>query len=87
MGWISIGGGLSRTGYGWPIWFANYEWAAKFVVQPETMITSLIVTGHVAIGTLIIASSLWLALRSMRYLQIDVAKLAMSNRRLMGVTA
>jgi cytochrome c oxidase assembly protein subunit 15 len=55
--------------YGWPLWFTNYETAAQYVVRPEQFGRALIITAHVANGSLILASSLWLSLRSLRFLQ------------------
>jgi cytochrome c oxidase assembly protein subunit 15 len=41
--------------YGWPIWFENWNWAARFVIEQKSMLQANIITGHVAVGSLIVA--------------------------------
>jgi cytochrome c oxidase assembly protein subunit 15 len=41
--------------YGWPVWFANWDWAARFVIEQKSMLQANIITGHVAVGSLIVA--------------------------------
>lgn len=50
--------------YGWPIWFANWEWAARFVIEQKSMLQANIITGHVAVGSLIVAMWMIQFLRS-----------------------
>jgi cytochrome c oxidase assembly protein subunit 15 len=52
--------------YGWPAWLANYSWTAGYVVQRESMPQAMVTTAHVATGSLILAVSLVLTLRSLR---------------------
>ena len=52
--------------YGWPSWLSDYEWAAGYVVSRESATQALVTTAHVATGSLILAMSLSLALRSLR---------------------
>jgi cytochrome c oxidase assembly protein subunit 15 len=52
--------------YGWPAWLGDYPWAARYVVARESATQALVTTAHVAIGSLILAVSLTIALRSWR---------------------
>ncbi len=52
--------------YGWPVWFRNYAWAASFVVQDKSYSQALTTTAHVAFGSLILATSVLLTVRSFR---------------------
>lgn len=42
--------------YGWPIWFEDLPFAAQFVVAEKTFLQMNLVTAHVAIGSLILAT-------------------------------
>lgn len=52
--------------YSWPWWLADYAWAAHFTIQQQSMSQALTVTAHVATGSLVLATSVMLALRSVR---------------------
>jgi hypothetical protein len=44
----------------------DYQFAAAWVVQEKSLVQSLITTGHVALGSLILFVSVFLAMRSTR---------------------
>ena len=51
--------------YGWPsAWFSRFAWAQEFVVTQEGRAQALVTTAHVATGSLILVTSLLVALRS-----------------------
>jgi cytochrome c oxidase assembly protein subunit 15 len=53
--------------YGWPTWFADYGFAAGHTVVADSAHQAWITTAHVATGSLILATSLLVALRSVRF--------------------
>ena len=63
---LGLGCAAWVVNYGWPAWLADYDWAAGYVVSRESAAQALVTTAHVAIGSLILAISLTLALRSLR---------------------
>ncbi len=62
---IALGLGTWIVKYGWPVWLGG-EHLAGFVVQAEGRLQAQITTAHVAVGSLILAVSLVVALRSWR---------------------
>ena len=68
---LSLGAGTWVVKYGWPKWLGEHAWTASYTVQREDLVSSMIVTGHVAIGSLILATSVLLTMRAFRYLQAD----------------
>jgi len=63
---VALGCGAWVVNYGWPAWLADYPWAAAYVVARQSAVQAVVTTGHVAIGSLILATSLTVALRSWR---------------------
>ncbi len=61
--------GLSTwvTKYGWPAWLEGYGFAADYRVVADSPRQAWIATAHVALGSLILATSVLLSLRSARY--------------------
>jgi heme a synthase len=51
---FSLGLATYVVKYGWPIWFENWFPAASFIIEQKSMFQANIVTGHVAVGSLII---------------------------------
>ncbi len=64
---IGLGAGAWVTKYGWPNWFAEYGFAAGYTVMGVSSAQAWITTAHVATGSLILATSLLIALRSVRF--------------------
>ncbi|MCA9189225.1 MAG: COX15/CtaA family protein [Pirellulaceae bacterium] len=65
---LQVGLGLATwvLKYYWPAWAEGAWFARPFTIVNESMPQSLVVTGHVATGSLILAMSVKLALRSWR---------------------
>ena len=82
---IGLGLGTWVVKYGWPIWLGGGEHLAGFVVQAEGWWQAHITTAHVATGSLILAVSLVLALRSLR--QVRQVPLGLPRTRALGVAA
>jgi cytochrome c oxidase assembly protein subunit 15 len=64
---ICLGGATWVMKYGWPSWFADYGFAAGYTVAAESRASAWTTTAHVATGSLILATSLLVALRSARF--------------------
>jgi hypothetical protein len=64
---IGLGGATWVLKYGWPSWLADYSFAAGFTVAAETRTQAWTTTAHVATGSLILVTSLLVALRSARF--------------------
>jgi cytochrome c oxidase assembly protein subunit 15 len=63
---LCLGAGAWVVKYGFPAnWFSQYAWAQEFVVSQESRAQALITTAHVATGSLILVTSLLIALRSL----------------------
>ena len=50
--------------YGWPMGLAEYSWFAGYTVQAQGMVQAMIVTAHVAIGSLLLALAVVVVLRA-----------------------
>jgi cytochrome c oxidase assembly protein subunit 15 len=64
---IALGADTWVSKYGWPTWFADYGFAAEYTVVADSAHQAWVTTAHVAAGSLILATSLLVALRSVRY--------------------
>jgi len=63
---LALGASTWVVKYGFPAnWFSQYAWAQAFVVSQESRAQALITTAHVATGSLILVTSLLIALRSL----------------------
>ncbi len=60
---VVLGSATWINKYGWPDWFAQYDFAQRFLVVPGSAAQMWITTAHVATGSLILATALLLALR------------------------
>ena len=84
---LSLGAGTWVVKYGWPKWLGEHAWTASYTVQREDLVSSMIVTGHVAIGSLILAVSVLLTMRAFRYLQADRPQFSSLRTLSIGVAA
>ncbi len=66
LGQVTLGIGSWAVKYGWPIVFEPWFSQPGFLVQSQSMMQSLIVTGHVALGALILAVSVVVAVKTTR---------------------
>ena len=63
--------------YGFPWWANEYAFAAGYVVQSGSMLQSMVISTHVAVGILILGVSFLLSIRSARlYRTIEQGSLA-----------
>ena len=81
---LVLGGGTWVVKYSWPGWLSQFHFAARFTVEAEGMLQALIVTGHVATGSLILATGVLLSLRSFRLVRGAAPQLG-SKAMLTGV--
>ncbi|HEX7450588.1 MAG TPA: hypothetical protein VF306_23710, partial [Pirellulales bacterium] len=80
---LALGAGAWVVNYGWPAWLSSYGWAAGFVVTREGFGQAIVTTAHVAVGSLILATSVVLALRCWRVaMERSVAQSAGASPRL-----
>jgi cytochrome c oxidase assembly protein subunit 15 len=63
---LGLGAATWVTKYGWPSWLGGFDWAAGYVVLADSRPQAWITTAHVAAGSLILVTSLLLALRAAR---------------------
>ena len=70
---IALGCGTWVVKYGWPAWAAEYSWTAGYVVTRESLLQALVTTAHVATGSLILVTSLTVALRCWRLSRAPLA--------------
>ena len=63
---LLLGMGTWVVNYSWPVWMAGFRWAAHFTIQADGMLQAVTVTAHTAMGSLILAVAVTLALRSTR---------------------
>ncbi len=85
---LILGIGAWTTKYGWPHVLQGFLALPGYVVQAESMLQSLIVTAHVALGSLILCSSGLVAVRCSRLAWVDksaVAPAAKNESLPMGV--
>lgn len=80
---VSLGGATWVAKYSWPAWLGSFDFAAGFIVQEKSLSQSLIVTGHVANGSLILATVVVQAwCLSRRFFQFGMAASAFDVRSL-----
>lgn len=65
---VSLGASTWVVKYGWPHWVGEHVFTESYTVQREDFFSSLIVTGHVATGSLILAAAVLLTVQAFRYL-------------------
>jgi len=63
---LCLGTAAWVVNHGWPVWFADYDWAAGYVVGAYSHMQIWSTTAHVAVGALIFATTWLLALRTLR---------------------
>lgn len=66
---VGLGVGTWMVNYAWPNWDDAFPFAAGFTIQAEGMLQTNVVTAHVAVGSLVLASATQLYARSMRLLR------------------
>lgn len=71
---LMLGVGTWVSKYAWPAALGQFEFAAGYTVTANSLAQSLIVTSHVAVGSLILATSVVLAVRAGRLLKWESSK-------------
>jgi cytochrome c oxidase assembly protein subunit 15 len=66
---VALGMATWVVKFGWPAWFSDSSFAASYTVNEKSMLQTNIVTAHVAVGSLIVATGTQLVLRSLRLLR------------------
>ena len=72
---VALGGATWVVKYGWPEFFAEYSFAAPYTIHAKSLFQSLIVTAHVATGSLILAMSVTAFARSVRLVRVPTVAL------------
>jgi cytochrome c oxidase assembly protein subunit 15 len=73
LGQLALGGGAWITNYGWPAFVGQWAVAQGYVVVARGAAQTLITTGHVAVGSLIVAVAVTVVLRVGRLLPVPGA--------------
>lgn len=75
---VALGGATWVVKFGWPEFFAQYSFAAPHTIQAKSLIQAMIVTSHVAMGSLILAMSVTVLARSLRLFRMPTVALGSS---------
>jgi cytochrome c oxidase assembly protein subunit 15 len=70
--------------YNWPTWLPEVESVGTYTVREKSMTQANVVTAHVAVGSLILVSTLWLAIRCSRLLRFEPTRGASGLRDRLG---
>lgn len=86
---ILIGAGVWRVKYAWPAWLPQPQSLEGYTVAAEGMLQTLTVTLHVAVGSLILASAVYLAVRTSRLVLVAHGRIStvVTSALLMEVVA
>jgi cytochrome c oxidase assembly protein subunit 15 len=66
---IGLGIGTWIVNYSWPNWDETFPFAAGYTIQAEGMLQTNVVTSHMAVGSLILATSMMIVARGLRLLR------------------
>jgi cytochrome c oxidase assembly protein subunit 15 len=83
---VALGSATWVINYAWPTWMHGFEFASTTTLQAGGFWQAIVVTGHQAMGSLILAFTVVLALRSVRLLPAK-ARPASPSVKLTGVLA
>ena len=81
VGQFALGVGTWMVKYGWPMWLGQWDFAAGFLVQTDSLWQGLVTTAHVANGSLILAVAVSLATWSLRLLPFSAVDSERSSMR------
>ena len=86
---VQLGLGVSTWvfKFGWPAWMDGFHFAASFTMVAESLTPSIVITAHVATGSLILAASLVAGMMSIRFLRRTAVMAAISATPLVGAIA
>lgn len=77
---LLLGTGTWVLKYSWPSALASFGFAAGYTVTANSLLQSLVVTGHVAVGSLILATAVVLAARTARSMTWESTKVPFEMR-------
>ena len=83
FGQIGLGVGTYAVKFGWPSWLGNYWFAANYVIHEKTFWQVNLITSHVAVGSLILATATYHLARVCRAIRIarkSTVELASADR-------
>jgi cytochrome c oxidase assembly protein subunit 15 len=63
---VALGAATYVVKFSWPAWMEGYSFAAGYVIQERSLGQSLIITAHVANGSLILFAAVFAAMRAAR---------------------
>jgi len=72
---LCLGASTWVVKYGWPELLSSYSFAAGYTIQANSLLQSLIVTGHVATGSLLLAFAVMLHARAARVFRLETTAL------------
>lgn len=75
---VGLGGATWVVKYGWPGFFADFSFAAPHTIQAKSLFQTLIVTSHVATGSLILATGMTVLARSVRLFRMPTVAIGSS---------
>ena len=86
---VQFGLGLATwtVNYGWPTFLPEYAGFAGFLVRAQSLAKGIVVTGHVATGSLLVATSFWSWLRSYHCVADETSAISVSIKRSTGAVA
>ncbi len=82
---VSLGISTYVMKYSWPAWMDQFGFAAAFVVREKSFAQASVITLHVAVGSLMLAGTTALALRSSRIFLRQTAREVGSRKLFLGV--
>ncbi|MDA1052023.1 MAG: COX15/CtaA family protein [Planctomycetota bacterium] len=75
---VALGCAAWVVKYGWPEFIAQYSFAAPHTIHAKSLFQSLVVTSHVAMGSLILAFSVTVLARAVRLVRMPTVALGSS---------
>ena len=61
---LCLGAATWVAKYAWPWVFGGYGWAARYTIEADSFVQIHVVTAHVAMGALVLATSVILAIKT-----------------------
>jgi heme a synthase len=68
---VTLGAATYVAKYSWPAWLGDYQFAAAYVVEERSLHQALVTTAHVAVGSLILFTTVTLAMRTSLALALE----------------
>lgn len=84
---LALGAGTWVLNYQWPQWLGETNWSAAHVNVRESLPQVMVTTAHVAMGSVIVATSVLVALRAARLLSRPARSRSLPHSTGLGVAA